>query len=208
MEMQIATVVGEDGITSALNSGGTVTVYKRSEGQWAEDRSTAFSLEGSKGLVEMRSRMGELVKFLGPCKILVAKSASGVPYFELEKAGFTVWEIPGAPESFLEQVWSEEEKAEAERAAPPPPIEPMPTPVEESPGNYAINIRDIQKCRPELSSKKVLQQFIRKGQFRTLVIVCDHVPPWIEMERSTVGFTMEAAREGKGPCVLKLTRSI
>lgn len=207
MKIHIAVVVGGDGLTAPLNSGGKVTVYKRDQGQWTEDRSTAFSLQESQGLAEMHSKIDELVSFLGPCKVLVASSASGVPCHVLEKAGFNVWEVPGAPDTFLEQVWAEEVKIVAIRAVPPPPAEPLPAPVEESPGNFVISVMDIQKSRPELSSKKILQEFIRKGQFKTLVIVCDHVPPWIEREKESAGFTMEAHCEGKGPCILKLTRS-
>jgi len=201
---EVAAVVGPDGLTAPLNSGGKVAVWSRDQGVWSEVRASQFTLEGSCGLKEMRERMAELIGFLGPCRLLVVRSASGVPFFEMEKAGFTVWEIPGRPEGFLDQVLIEEERVAAEAAVVETEV-PIPKPREESPGEFAISIKDVQKCRPELSSKKVLQSFIRSGKFKTLTIECDHVPPWIEMERPTVGFTMESTRSG-GVCTVKLTK--
>jgi len=75
-----------------------------------------FALDPDEGLAELRSRMDELLQFLGPCRIFVAKSASGAVYFELEKAGCSVWEVSGRPDEFLDSVLKGEEEAESAAA--------------------------------------------------------------------------------------------
>jgi Fe-only nitrogenase accessory protein AnfO len=197
-------VIVEDGETVPLNTPGTVIVFKREKGVWEKDREMVFAVDPTKGLGDMRGKVAELLRFMDNCRIFVARSASGALFYELEKAKFNVWEIPGAPDAFLEQVWSEDEKDRAEPSS--PSLAAIPVPIENTHGNYFISIKETQGKRPELSSKQILQSFIRKGMFATLEIVCDHVPPWIEIESRTVGFKMETRRLGPSEVYLKLTK--
>jgi len=149
--------------------------------------------------------MADLVLFLGECRIFVAEAASGALFFELEKARVHVWEIAGRPEEYLNTVWEAEEEERAEGAAEPAPAG-VPTPVELTPGHFSISIRDIQVKTPEITSKQVLQQFIRQKEFASLEIICDHVPPWIEIEADRRGFTIEREQLGKNEVRARLIR--
>lgn len=200
---EVAAII-EDGVTIPLNKPGTVVVFRRDKGSWTKDREMSFKVDPAKGLDEMRGKVGELLKFMEPCKIFVARSASGAMFYELEKAQFNVWEIPGTPDAFLEQVWSEDEKDRNDMAA--PAVSEIPVPLENTSGNFFISIKETEGKRPELSSKQILQSFIRKGNFATLEIVCDHVPPWIESESRTVGFKIETERLGPNEVHLKLIK--
>jgi hypothetical protein len=148
----------------------------------------AFALDPCEDLREMRRKVTGLLKFMGNCRILVAKSAHGALYFELEKAGTRVWEISGRPEDFLGQVLNEEEK-DPEGTAPAAGSD-IPVPEQRAPGYFFVSIRDIQGKRPEFSSKQVLMEFIQRGSFSVLEIICDHVPPWIEVEASQRGYIL------------------
>jgi Fe-only nitrogenase accessory protein AnfO len=187
---EIAVMAGSDGRTVPLNEPGTVVVYQRNRGAWQEVRTLPFALNEEQGLAGLRRTMAELIAFLGECRTVVAASASGAAFFELEKARCRVFEIGGAPEDFLDSVWREA-KAEEEAAAPPASGVNIPAPVETMPGKFTISIRDIQGKRPEVSSKQVLQQFIRRGGFTELAITCDHLPPWIEVEAERLGILVE-----------------
>jgi Fe-only nitrogenase accessory protein AnfO len=187
---EIAVMTDSNGRTMPLNEPGTVVVYRRNRGAWQEMRVLPFALDEEQGLPGLRRKMAELIAFLGDCRTFVAASASGAAFFELEKARYQVFEIGGAPEDFLDSVWREA-KAEEEAAAPPAEGANIPAPVETSPGKFTISIRDIQGKRPEVSSKQVLQQFIRRGAFTELAITCDHIPPWIEVEAERLGISLE-----------------
>ncbi|MDW5561820.1 MAG: Fe-only nitrogenase accessory AnfO family protein [Methanomassiliicoccus sp.] len=200
---EVASLTGSDGSTVQLNWPGIVVVHRRVRGKWTKDREMPFLIDSGKGLVEMRTKCTELIKFLGSCKIFVARNASGVLFFELEKAHVNVYEIKGTPSDFLEQVWSEDEKDCDETISPAT----MPVPLERSPGNYYISIKEAQSKQPEFSSKQILQAFVRRGKFATLEVVCDHVPPWIELESRTVGFRLDPKKTGPGEVHLMLTKT-
>lgn len=187
---EIAVMIGSDGITVPLNEPGTVVVYRRNRGTWQKERALPFALDEANGLAGLRRKMTDLVSFLGPCRSFVAASASGAAFFELEKARCQVWEIAGSPDGFLDTVWREA-KEEQEASAPVASGAGIPAPVETTPGKFAISIKDIQGKRPEVSSKQVLQQFIRRGAFTELAITCDHLPPWIEVEAERLGISVE-----------------
>jgi Fe-only nitrogenase accessory protein AnfO len=187
---EIAVMTGTSGQTIPLNEPGNVVVFRRDRGRWKAERTLPFTLDDANGLAGLRRKMAELVTFLGPCRSFVAASASGAAFFELEKARCQVWEITGMPDEFLDTVWREA-KEEQEAQAPVNPGAGIPAPVETSPGIFAISIKDIQGKRPEVSSKQVLQQFIRRGAFTELAITCDHLPPWIEVEAERLGISVE-----------------
>ena len=187
---EIAVITGSDGRTVPLSEPGTVVVYRMERGTWLAERRLPFSLESDGGLAGLRRRMGELIAFLGTCRTFVARSASGASFFELEKAECQVFEIAGCPSEFLGTVWLEA-KEEQEAKSPLPADADIPAPLEIAPGRYYISICEIQGKRPEVSSKQVLRSFVQQGSFSELEIVCDHVPPWIEVDAEQLGFSLE-----------------
>ena len=195
MAKEIGVYEGPDGAAAPLDRPGTVVVYRRAQGTWEPDRLADFDAGRARGMRELRLMMGEMLQFLGACRVFVARSVAGVPYFELEKAGYSIWELEGRPAGFLEHVWADEARArEAEQARKAPDL---PVPEETAPGSYYIDIRDLQGGNADLTSKQVLQQFIRRGGFHTLSIACSHVPPWVEMEALGHGFGCEIEQLGR-----------
>ncbi|ACL15926.1 conserved hypothetical protein [Methanosphaerula palustris E1-9c] len=202
---EIATMLGADDRTITLGEPGRVVVFHRRLGIWEVDREMGFTPDQCKSLREMRQMTAELILFLQECRIFVAQSASGALFFELEKARCHVWEITGTTDEFLNYVWEEEEEELAE--ADKPALESgVPTPVELIPGHFSISIKDIQVKTPEITSKQVLLQFIRQREFASLEIICDHVPPWIELEADQRGFTIEREQLGKNEVRARLIR--
>nr|WP_321349603.1 Fe-only nitrogenase accessory AnfO family protein [uncultured Methanoregula sp.] len=191
---EIATFLGEEGTTIPLNEPGTVTVFRRERGAWVKSRERAFALNPAHGLRELRQDVSGLLEFFGGCRVLVVKSASGALYFELEKARCSIWEISGVPKEFLDEVWHDEKASEETLSL--PADAGIPSPLEISPGRFSISILEIQGKRPEVSSKQVLQRFVQQGAFLELEIVCDHMPPWIEMEAERRGIRIETTYAG------------
>jgi hypothetical protein len=83
----------------------------------------------------------------------------------------------------------------------------IPAPEERTPGNFYISIKEIQRNKPEITSKQVLQQFIRKGGFHTIEIICGHVPPWLEVEAADGGLTYEAEQLGRNEIKVKIVKN-
>lgn len=192
---EIAVITGRDGRTVPLSEPGTVIVYRRVRGTWMAERRLPFSLEADSGLAGLRTRTGDLITFLRDCRTFVALSAGGALFFGLEKAGCMVFEISGSPSEFLDTVWRDA-KEEQEARAPLPAGADIPAPLEIAPGKFYISIREIQGKRPEVSSKQVLRPFVQRGAFAELEIVCDHVPPWIEVDAERLGYDLTSERNG------------
>ncbi|MDD1703148.1 MAG: nitrogenase [Methanoregula sp.] len=203
MREEIAVILGDDGMTATLNEPGTVVVFGRDKNRWAKVRETPLVIDPAQGLKGMRVMVTGVLAFLSGCRIVVTRSASGALYFELEKARVAIWEISGKPGEFLDQVWADEEK---ERKPANKPASPgIPLPEEKKPGNFFISIKEIQGKRPDISSKQVLQQFIQRGGFLILEIMCSHVPPWIEVEAERRGYTLETEQIEKDLVKVRLT---
>jgi len=204
MVVEIAAIVGADGYSGVLNEPGQVVVYRHLRGAWGIDRAMEVSLDQSNGLREMRQKMGEILQFLGSCRIFVARSAGGALYFELEKAGCNVWEITGRPVDFLDIVLEDEEKEKI--ATQSQSMTGIPAPCEKAPGVFFISIKEIQGKAPEISSKQILQRFVAEGNFSVLEIQCDHVPPWIEVEAEKRGYSIETEKIGMNDVMVRLAK--
>lgn len=181
MAREIAVFLDNQGRAGAVGESGLVRVYRRRQKAWAAEREMAFALTGEGGLKGLRRQLAGLLDFLGECRVFVARAITGVPYYELEKAGFNVWEQSGEPQSFLEEVWAGEEREKAANSAPSAPSVPL-GPVELAPGHYFISLKEIQSRNAGITTKQVLLPFLRRSGFASLEVVCEHLPPWLEMD--------------------------
>jgi len=202
---EIAAIIGPAGDSIPLSEPGTVVVYRKARGSWEKDREMAFAIEPARGLRDLRNKVEELKILLRDCRVFVAKSASGALFFELEKARFSVWEIEGTPAEFLDSVWRDEKAEQAEECI--FPDAGIPAPIELSPGHFTISIKEIQGKRPEVSSKQVLQDFVRKGAFDKLDVLCDHLPPWIEVDAERCGYSIDTEQIAKNEVKVRLTKN-
>lgn len=192
MICEIGTIIGSDGRSSSLTTSGTIVVYRRYQGVWNREREMPFLTFETDTLAGLRDKMKEVLSFLGDCRIFAADNATGALYFELMKAGCSIFEVSGTPEEFLEDILAEEEKEQAAQDA--TRAHPVPGPYERAPGAYVISIKDIQGKIPGITSKQILLDFLKAGRFSSLEITCDHIPPWIEMESEQKGFRIESER--------------
>ncbi|HWP96756.1 MAG TPA: Fe-only nitrogenase accessory AnfO family protein [Syntrophomonadaceae bacterium] len=176
MNEEIAVLVGMRGESATLYDSSEVVVYQKSCHHWNPVRSMPFVLEENMGLPQLRVKMKELVDFLAECRTFSALSICGLPYFELEKAGFRIWEMEGLPVDFLQIILNEEEVVLKEETI---KENPEPAAKEIFPGHFLISLKEIQVCGQGRSSKQIILPILRQ-EFKTLEILCDHLPPWLE----------------------------
>lgn len=183
MPVEIAVFMGENGETASLFDKGKIVVYRKKLKMWSVLREMDFSLDNRPGMKELRGGMAVATGFLKGCRVFVGRSIAGVPYFELEKQGFSVWEFEGRPDEFLDYVLEkeEEDKQETNRCKKTFP----PGPVETSGGCFYLSLKEIQEGSTGITSKQALVPFLKKGEFYSLEVLCSHVPPWLEAEIAT-----------------------
>lgn len=194
MPKEIAVCIGQNGETTSLNKPGTIIVFEKRQGQWSISREKDFNPAQGLGLADLRRNMEELISFLDSCRIFVGLSIIGVPYFSLEKAGFSIWEFTGQPREFLDYIL-EQEEAQAEKEN-QKTNNIVPFPVETSAGCYKLNLKEIQENKGGFTSKQVLLPFLRKGKFYALEVICSHLPPWLEAELMQGNFTSSVEKIG------------
>lgn len=181
MAKEIAVFVDEKGKTASFVERGKIIVYQKKRGLWQVSREKDFALDNHLGMSGLRKSMAEALSFLDNCKVFVALSVVGLPYFELEKASCSVWEFDGLALDLLDYVLAKEEENHVivENKGQTPAI---PEPLEVSPGSYQISLKDIQRNNSGITSKQALLPFLRWGKFYSLEVLCDHIPPWLEAE--------------------------
>jgi Fe-only nitrogenase accessory protein AnfO len=180
---EIAVFVGENGNTAKFYGEGKIIVCKQEQGLWNVIREKSFSLKEIQGTIHFREKMEEILAFLDACRIFVALSFTGVPYYFLEKAKFSIWEYDGNPYDFLDYVLLQEQindkkmakKGQGENRTGEEGQDAVPE-------NYSILINGIQGKSAKLTSKRLLLPFLRRGSFESLEIVCNHIPSWLEEE--------------------------
>lgn len=179
MAKAIAVFVGDEGETADIKQPGKVIIYQKQQGEWLKLREKQFALGEAQGAGELRVGIGEIINFLGDCKIITALSVTGLPYFELEKAGCCVWEITGNPRDFLDYVLAKQEETfeiDAQEGI------TAPVPEDLGDGCFRLSIKEIQEADMGITSKQALQPILRQGNFSKLEVICRHVPPWLEVE--------------------------
>lgn len=176
---EIAVRVDQNGNTTTLYEPGKIVVYQKQLKGWIIHREHIYKLHHQQELAELRKAMKEMMLFLGSCKVFVLSSITGVPYLELEKAGFHVWEAEGNHRELLDEVFEREEETAAVVKSQSLSI---PKPVDMGNGFYRISLCDIQKSGNGATSKQVLQAFLRNEAFYQLEVMCNHIPLWLEAE--------------------------
>lgn len=202
MPAEIAVYTGENGETASLYQKGKIRVYRKCRGRWDVSREKDFHISKDLGVGDLRGRVAEIPGFLADCKVFVALNVVGIPYFELEKSGVSIWEFEGRPRRFLDYILEkeEEDKQSRERSG------FNPYPVEVSSGCYSISLKEIQEKNTGFTSKEALLPFLRKGGFYSLEVVCNHIPPWLEAEMAGGGYSWEVRTFGRNEITVTITR--
>lgn len=203
MAMEVAVFIGETGGTASIYEPGKITVYRKDQTIWTVLRETGFSLKRDGGLNALRRQMEDVQKFLAGCPVFVARSISGIPYYELEKAGCSVWEFTGQPQEFLDYILLKEEEDQRKQ---PACVCSIPAPVHTGAGCYHISLKEIQGSANGVTSKQVLLPFLRKGEFYSLEVVCSHIPPWLEAEFTQGNLSGISERTGTDEFKVTITK--
>ncbi len=177
----IAVYVNEEGVTALPGEKGNVRIYDKKENDWLVVREDPFELGENKSISGIRRYMQEMVQRIEGCKVFVGKAIAGQLYYVLEANGFESFEADGHPETFLDSILKdmtmEPRKTAEKKLSPDMYINPT-----EEVGVYFLNLKTALNLDCSLTSKKLLMPFLKKREFRSLEILCDHVPRWFDTD--------------------------
>lgn len=204
MPVEIAAFIGENGKTTTLNEHGKIMVFLRNRGKWIVSREQLFNFNTIEGMWDLRNKVEEMIDFLKECRVFVARSITGMPYYLLEKAKFSIWECEGIPQDFLDYIL-EKEGRYSKKTTKKKELTMMPF-TELTSGHFFISLKNIQRKHSGLTSKQLLQPFLRTNDFTFLEIICSHTPLWLEGEIMAGGMQMTVHELGKNEYKVIITK--
>jgi len=183
MNKEIAIVLNDSRQTETMHEASVIRVYSKEKDHWEVINEFPFTLKGLTVIKTIRENVLNLVKMLDKCRIIVAKKLNGVPNNVLDMSGFTMVEVEGNPEEFLDDVLERIEEFELSLSSAAREKEISARPV--SPNNdgyYYIDLKELQTKNSGVTSKQALLPFLNNGSFYQLEIICSHAPKWLEEE--------------------------
>lgn len=155
--------------------------YSKTDAGWDKSDRVPFSCDLSGGLASIRENISQMLGAFNDCRIIIAKSITGIPYQIFDRAGFIICESQSFDLELLAAIQAdlicqdEEAQADTKLLARTPEATDIP-------GYYRFDLSQVQRKYPELSSKKALLPFLKETPFYALEVVCDHIPPWFEQQ--------------------------
>lgn len=183
MNIKMAVVLNGSGGTETIHEGSIIRIYSKEKDNWQVIKEFPFTLRGLMVLKAIRENMLNLIEMLGECKIIVAKELNGVPNSILDMSGFTIVEVAGKPDDFLDDVLERIEEHEVSLILAAKEKEANTKPVSlKDDGYYYINLKELQNKDSGITSKQALLPFLNNTSFYELEIICSHEPRWLEEE--------------------------
>lgn len=181
MNNRIAILLNKDQQLADFTEFTTIHIYEKNKG-WEVVKVIESEDITDKQENDTKNFMSSLIAELEGCKVIVGTLILGIPYYLFIRAGYEVCEAPEFSILLLEQLYDDYYKPlnrENQEENQIENISPFPIPIDVD-GNFFIDITNIQKTYPQLSTKKILLPFLSHNLFNSLKIGCSHVIPWLE----------------------------
>ncbi len=204
--MKIAVFVDTEGKTASLYQPGTIRVYESSPSGWQPVREIPFGLREEMGLAEIRTHILAMLAGLDGCRHFVARAINGAMLSYFDGMGIVMWKLAGDPVGFLAQIehiaLDQARQEQAAQVAPAAFIK-----AGDAAGEYRLNLIDALKSDSALTSKQVIQPFLRRLDFTRLEIVCDHLPKWFDRELPALDLNLASEKTPDGRCYAVISRA-
>ncbi|MBI4858464.1 MAG: hypothetical protein HY818_17145 [Acetobacterium woodii] len=153
--------------------------YTKKGSCWHKSDAVPFRPDLSGGLAAIRENIQQMLGAFNTCKIILTKSLTGIPYQVFDRSGFIICESESFDLVLLDAIQTDlisqdEDAKEDELLLANTPSET------DTPGYYLIDLTQVQKKHPEMSSKMALLPFLKDTPFYALEVICDHIPPWFD----------------------------
>ena len=149
--MEIAVLIDINGESISFNQNGKIKVYSNENEEWRVTKEIPFEVGNVMNAKELRENIRNRVEELDKCKIFVAKEVKGIPFTILDSMKFTIRQLEGKPEDFLDYILEKEEEEKNNKLKP----KAIPVPIKNGiEGNYFIDLKTELQNNIELSSKQ------------------------------------------------------
>jgi len=164
--------------------------YTKKDENWQKSESMPCKPMLTGELKTIRENTKKIINQLTPCRVIITKSITGIPYHTFDKADFIICEVEDFDLELLDAIQEDLianplEDGDLKKKVSESPIE------SDTPGHYVFDLAQLQKNTPEITSKMALLPFFKDVPFVSLDIVCEHIPPWFDKTFDAMKLTYE-----------------
>lgn len=160
----------------------TVDIYEKQEEKWEIARTASFSPIQGITVKELREETEKILLLAEDAKAIACYEITGIPFSVFNMKGFCIFSVEEINNETLNGIIEDIEKSDEKKRMRTEMIRNA-CPVEtQTPGVYLLNLQELQKECPEISTKKALKPFLSDTPFLELHLICVHVPPWLEQD--------------------------
>jgi Fe-only nitrogenase accessory protein AnfO len=193
--LKIAVVENSNQKTSSIFEPGFIAIYEEEGGEWRVLNHFENEVCNAKGIAAVRMAVADTVRQLGDVKIVVASEIPGIAFGTFQAAGFEIFLVENNTLDILDSVKKEMLEVIEERKEKPREFDIMQfLEPGTNKGDFCINMEEILLKNPELTSKKILIPYLKKGEFNRLDVICSHIPKWFT-DLGVLGFEYETVNE-------------
>ena len=157
-----------------------VEIFEKVGEQWQAVRTASFSPITGNTIEKLRKEAEAIMTLAEDAKAVLCRELSGIPFSVFNQNGYCIFCSEKADQDTFDGMIKDIEESDEKRRRKEAMIQNA-GPVEtQTPGIYFLDLVQLQKECPEISSKKALLPFLSHTPFLELQLVCAHIPPWLE----------------------------
>lgn len=198
---KISFFLNENEEISSFQNSEKIAIYEKKD-KWIKKQEIKTNINEFNTMQSLRKYFVDLVNELDDCKIVVVEKAQGIPYGVFYEADYSIWELSGTPEEFLDMIIEGEKRHDVEIKT--NENESVAKKIED--GYFLIDLNELQFTKPELTSKKAIIPFLEKEVFDVLEVICCHIPPWLIEKEKKNEISMEVSKLKKNEYKLLVKR--
>jgi Fe-only nitrogenase accessory protein AnfO len=186
---KIAVVENDNQKTNSIFEPGFVVTYEEDCGKWKVLNRFENKVCNAKDIAAVRMAVVDTIKQLDDVKIVLASEIPGIAFGIFEAAGFEIVLVENSTLDVLDSVKKEMLEViekQQEKNLKFDIMQFLEPGIDE--GYFYLNMEEILLKNPQLTSKKILIPYLKKGEFNRLDIICSHVPKWFDKDLVALGF--------------------
>ena len=175
----------------------TVTnlVFYTKEGPaWRQSGKIPLKPDLSGGIAVIRENVTRIIAVFDDCRIIITQSLTGIPYQIFDNAGFIICEAADFDLGLLDAIQTDLTDLAQETETDTNPVAKTPVATDDA-GRYFLDLNQVQRFHPELSTKMILLPFLKGTPFYALEVVCSHIPTWFENKLPEMGLAYTESTE-------------
>ncbi|AQR95484.1 Fe-only nitrogenase accessory AnfO family protein [Clostridium saccharoperbutylacetonicum] len=210
MIKKIAIYENNLGEITDLSANGFVRIYSKNNDKWNVEEETPVEILNLDENILLDTL--KLSEALNNCKVFVSKEIPELIHEMLNGFGISIWKMEGKQNEILEYVSKKEEEEEEEikfiitskynekrRTIYPKEIGKK--------GYYILSLKEIQKHNTGTTTKQALRPFLNNNNFNELIVICSHIPNWLEPELKTQNLNYEFSKTGQNDYIILINHN-